>query len=152
MDILALGYYRAKRWPPKPLELVDLQELLSSSQKRKEKHMDMIDVYKIKDRIMEDEQIKKYMELLSMTKCENYGNYDWVLTLRKEETDSDKIQKLDEMIREFRMIYWSGEVPNLPATRIIQEDYDNNVRIKQENQSKDLVDKLKETFGGTIIE
>lgn len=152
MDILALGYYKVTEWPPKPQELIDLDELLRSPQKRKEKHMDMLDVYKIKDRIMEDTAIKDYREHLSAIIALNYGNYDWLLQLKQSTKDLATLDKLESMLRDFRRVYWSGQVKNLPATRLIQTDYDEHVRTKRSNTTTELVDKLAETFGGTEIE
>ena len=152
MDILALGYYKVKDWPLKPQELIDLENILSNPAERKARKLDMIDIYKIKDRIMEAPETIQYLEELSKTKAANFGNYDYLLNLKKEhysiptkENNIDLYNKIEEMLSKFRNVYFSKEIKNLPVSRIIQEDYDQNVKHHNTEQNN-LIEKTKKIF------
>ena len=149
MDIPMLNAYQARPWPSKPQELLDLEDLIHSPHKRRERNMDMVDVYRIRDKIMESEETQQYMKKNSQAIADNYGNYDWLLTIQKEQGDilALELQKrLEELLQEFRQIYDVEERKNLPVSKLIRIDLAWHAQ-----QSNPKIDKLKEIFDGKEI-
>jgi len=134
-------------WPVKPKTLLDLELERNNKMRRfiKDEPSDRV-IYN-EEKIFARQDVQEYVQKLQKAISLNYGNYYWLLEIRKEVHPKDPLQQdIDRTLMRYRERYRPAIVPNLPVSVEMAADL-KRYTMPEEPE----VEHAKKEFEATVI-